>query len=680
MELKSHKTYFKRLIAIAVCSLSAWPLAAQNKEAEEYKVDSALYVYYQRCKENLQSPVVLAMADTLFKMAGEKGDQRMQAVALCTNLDYYYFHGQEDSILIHVSRVKDFARSTKQPKYYYFAWGKRLIQFYIKQGKINTALYEADKMLKEAQKDDDKEGLASCYNILSSIYKIRGFEQQVFEARQKEVELIETYGLDKYNITLAYGDIANYYLLTNNPDKALEALHKAESYATSVSHEIICKQYYIRYYLRLNSQQKALQCLLELEHLFETDKSLASNRKSLYSSQYFYYLTTKQYDKAMEALDNGAKEQARLGEDYMAINYMKNKGLILHDKGDMRNAATYLRKYINAKDSIDQVNDNNASTEFATLLGIEKLNSEKNELALKAKENQLHYVSVIILLLAACLGAVFIFLYRMHRLNRRLKNSESELILQNSRLIESEEKLSAARDEAERASMMKSIFIRNMTHEIRTPLNSIIGFSHILIDMAEDRDDLREFATVIEDSNRKLLKLVEDVLDISDLESGKVLNMQPVDVNKCCIESIRDVAPYVQKDVILDFHPSCEELTIESNPERVSQILFNLLHNASKATEKGSIVLSYELEKERKLVIFTITDTGRGIPADKRDEVFERFVKVDDFSQGLGLGLSICKLLARRMGGDLTLDSGYTGGCRFIFTLPFISENAVTEG
>ena len=146
--------------------------AKAQKEAETFNVDSTLYEYYQRCQEYLLEPVVLNMSDTLFRMAGERQDERMQAVAIATQLDYYYFQGtNEDSVIHYTNKVKEFAKATHQPKYYYFAWANRLITYYLKTSRTNIALYEVQNMLKEAQKEDDKDaaqqqrvenGLARC--------------------------------------------------------------------------------------------------------------------------------------------------------------------------------------------------------------------------------------------------------------------------------------------------------------------------------------------------------------------------------------------------------------------------------------------------------------------------------------------------------------------------------------
>ena len=196
-----------------------------QKEAKDFNVDSTLYAYYQRCQECLLQPVVLSMSDTLYRMAEERHDKRMQAVAISTQLDYHYFQAtNEDSIIYYTNKVKDFAKATQQPKYYYFAWSNRLILYYLKNGRTNIALYEAQKMLKEAQEEDDKTGLSRCYNIMSQIYTVKRLDSMAFEWQLKEIELTEKYDLENYNISQTYSQISSYYINTNQPEKALEAL------------------------------------------------------------------------------------------------------------------------------------------------------------------------------------------------------------------------------------------------------------------------------------------------------------------------------------------------------------------------------------------------------------------------------------------------------------------------
>ena len=335
-------------------------------------------------------------------------------------------------------------------------------------------------------------------------------------------------------------------------------------------------------------------------------------------------------------------------------------------------AVKFLKKYIEVDDSLKIANEQLASSEYATLLNVEKLNAEKKELMLRTKEKELSNKTTLIFSLIILLAILFLFLYRESRLNRRLKASESELRNKNEELTYSREELRKARDQAEATSQMKTTFIQSMSHEIRTPLNSIIGFSQVLSDHYGN-EETKEFVNIIKANTDDLLRLVTDVLALSELDQYNKLptNIQ-TDINMICQLSIEVAKMQKQDTVEFLFKPEREKLIILSNPEHISQLLANLAHNAIKFTTHGSIELTYSvLEAEKKLEI-SVTDTGIGIPKEKQEKVFERFYKMNSFSQGTGLGLSISRTIAEKLGGSLHIDSSYTDGCRMVLTLPLV--------
>lgn len=240
-----------------------------------------------------------------------------------------------------------------------------------------------------------------------------------------------------------------------------------------------------------------------------------------------------------------------------------------------------------------------------------------------------------------------------------------------TQLKETERMLIQAKEKAEESDRLKSAFLANMSHEIRTPLNSIVGFSQILSSYFSDSDDTKEYAHIIEQNSTNLLQLVNDVLDLSYLDGERDIPAQTIaDITGVCQTCIDQVRFKLKPDVQLIFTPERENFTMQTNPDRISQILMNLLQNAAKFTREGSITLTYHIREEEKIILFSITDTGIGIPADKQETVFERFTKLDSFVPGTGLGLSISRMIAEKMGGTLIVDSTYTTGCRFILTLP----------
>ena len=216
-------------------------------------------------------------------------------------------------------------------------------------------------------------------------------------------------------------------------------------------------------------------------------------------------------------------------------------------------------------------------------------------------------------------------------------------------------------------------FLANMSHEIRTPLNSIVGFSQVLSDHYSNSPETQEFVNIIKSNSNDLLRLVTDVLTLSELDQYEQLPTDPeTDLNAICQLASEVAKDNTQKDVEVLFEPERESLLIRSNSERISQVLNNLAHNAAKFTTRGSIRIAYSVLEAEKKIEISVTDTGTGIPKDQQEAVFERFYKMNSFTQGTGLGLPICRSIAEKLGGSLHIDSSYTDGCRMVLTLPLV--------
>lgn len=651
--------------------LCSFPMQGQQRDTQkEYNVDSTLYAYYMRCKAEVSSPIVMQMSDTLFLMAEEQGDQRMQAVALCNKLDYYYYkNNQPDSINHYVEIVKDFAKKTNQPKYYYFAWSKRLINYYIKQHQNNIALYEANKMMQEAEQEQYMDGIANAYNVLSSIYQLKRLYSLAIDNKKKEIEITLEYGLDKYNLSTTYSMLGGLYSLTGKTDEALECLNKSATCIYSSTQEFY---YYVRlaqYYLLINDNAQAWDYLKKAKDLSNAKKEVQKNLQEYAGVLKQYYIATKQYEKALEVQDHIISVYHQNDKNY--IEDILNRAAIYYEMGDLSQAAQYYNKYYTLNDSAQISNENITAGEFAAMLGVERLNLEKSELQQQMQQRDLANKQRIIIFLIALLSLGFIIFYREHLLNGRLRISQKRLSEKNNELLCSQEELKYAKEQAEDGSRMKSEFIQNMSHEIRTPLNSIVGFSQILSSYFSDNDDTKEYAHITEQNSTSLLQLVNDVLDLSYLDGEREIPAQSIaEITGVCQTCIDQVRSKLKPDVQLIFTPERENFTMQTNPDRISQILMNLLQNAAKFTQEGSVTLTYHIREEEKVILFSVTDTGIGIPADKQEAVFERFTKLDSFVPGTGLGLSISRLIAEKMGGSLLIDSTYTTGCRFILTLP----------
>lgn len=225
-----------------------------------------------------------------------------------------------------------------------------------------------------------------------------------------------------------------------------------------------------------------------------------------------------------------------------------------------------------------------------------------------------------------------------------------------------------------RSDALKTRFIQNMSHEIRTPLNAIMGFSQMLgmpSDMLDDTERT-EYASYISDNVEMLLRMVEDMIALSDI-SNRMFSLvkEQVSLNSACKKALACVDHTIPEGVKSSFTSDLpDSLQVFTDGKRIEQILINYLTNACKFTSEGEIRLHCSKEEKPGYITISVTDTGIGIPADKAEYIFGRFNKLDSFTQGNGLGLSIVRQIANYLGGQAYLDTTYTSGARFVFELP----------
>lgn len=262
--------------------------------------------------------------------------------------------------------------------------------------------------------------------------------------------------------------------------------------------------------------------------------------------------------------------------------------------------------------------------------------------------------------LLVLLGGLFVSLYFYYH-TKKLKDE----------LEVSEGALREAKDRAEESSRLKSAFLANMSHEIRTPLNAIVGFSDVLSAGGASEEEQRGYFEIIRTNSDLLLRLINDILDVSRLEADRViLSLESCNVVQICQQVVASVAQARRSTNQFLFECEREVVEMRTDVQRLQQVVINLLSNADKFTKEGTITLKLEPDTAGNVAVFSVTDTGCGIPLDKQKRVFERFEKLNEYVQGTGLGLSICKLTVEKWGGEIRIDPAYTNGARFMFTHP----------
>ena len=412
---------------------------------------------------------------------------------------------------------------------------------------------------------------------------------------------------------------ATYYISSGDQDTALQYLHQADSIYKNHTHEI-AHEFSINYYTAAcyralaadyHDKEKADEALALYNQLLEV---VSNNKRSL---EYRWICAEKIYLYKL------------LGHFDEACQIYKE----LYSVTDTLASKSYIRQ-INALKATYQV--------------------DEIELENKAQQNKMVVVLIFIGLgLLTFISMLAIWLRRQKKV-----------------VVMSTETLEQLRHNAENATRAESIFLSNMSHEIRTPLNALSGFSALLTEEGLDDSTRRQCTDIIQQNSELLLKLINDVIDLSSLEFGKMqFSIAEHDAVATCRNVTDTVGKVKQTQAELLFETSLEELYIETDDSRLQQVLINLLINATKFTPDGSITLKLEKQSE-KMALFSVTDTGCGIPKEKQASIFQRFEKLDENAQGSGLGLSICQLIIEHIGGKIWIDPDYTGGSRFVFTHP----------
>lgn len=549
-----------------------------------------------------------------------------------------------------------------QRYYTYFELERILIKSSLFRGEIRMAIAQSDQMYSKARALTYPFGNALALNAMGEVYSYTGRLREAGAAYEESLRLLDGMDGEDVHIRMLLVELIDYNLRIRNVNGASRYLARLNLYPED---RLSPLELAMRHISNASCQlfkgdlKAASHCLVQIGQL-ET-QLIPEIRQYLLIIDARYLVATGEHEAALTAYNDF------LQTEYARINHNIYKEALL-EKADL------LVKMGNKEEAYGQ---------YGKVFSYIKTSFEKNypkeidRLCTRFQADQLAYqnerdrivsmrfylagitVSVLFLIFLLVLGWKKIF---------RLKRSQM--------------RQEAMKEKAVQAIQRKNMFLSNMSHEVRTPLNAIVGFSAVLTDEDESFDDesRREFSEIIKVNSFQLLKLINDILDFSDFENDNItFNIRTHDAVKLCNEVVETVMASRKLEVEMRFDTDLSVLMLDTDDARLRQVLINLLVNAAKFTEQGSIVLELKMA-DADTALFSVTDTGCGIPPEKQYLIFERFEKLNDFVQGSGLGLSICQLIVKYMNGKLWVDSGYTRGARFCFTHPLKYNPALHGG
>lgn len=549
-----------------------------------------------------------------------------------------------------------------QRYYTYFELERILIKSSLFRGEIRMAIAQSDQMYSKARALAYPFGNALALNAMGEVYSYTGRLREAGAAYEESLRLLDGMDGEDVHIRMLLVELIDYNLRIRNVNGASRYLARLNLYPED---RLSPLELAMRHISNASCQlfkgdlKAASHCLVQIGQL--EAQLIPEIRQYLLIIDACYLVATGEHEAALTAYNDF------LQTEYARINHNIYKEALL-EKADL------LVKMGNKEEAYGQ---------YGKVFSYIKTSFEKNypkeidRLCTRFQADQLAYqnerdrivsmrfylagiiVSVLFLIFLLVLGWKKIF---------RLKRSQM--------------RQEAMKEKAVQAIQRKNMFLSNMSHEVRTPLNAIVGFSAVLTDEDESFDDesRREFSEIIKVNSFQLLKLINDILDFSDFENDNItFNIRTHDAVKLCNEVVETVMASRKLEVEMRFDTDLSVLMLDTDDARLRQVLINLLVNAAKFTEQGSIVLELKMA-DAGTALFSVTDTGCGIPPEKQHLIFERFEKLNDFVQGSGLGLSICQLIVKYMNGKLWVDSGYTRGARFCFTHPLKYNPALHGG
>lgn len=526
-----------------------------------------------------------------------------------------------------------------------------LVYIYSLRGDIGQAIDEARLMYEKAESLNYNLGIALSSKAIGDAYYCSNMPKEAADSYKEAIRYPVPFSGKNYFKGMAVLQLIPILMREENMQEVehyRNILNESKATESNKTLKFLSLATDVSYYIKKNMMQDAHESFLKAEEIYNSDK------------QPYYYITycfmqgqyneaIKKYNIALQYYNDILKNMPQKMQSIIYLQTAYAKANLLIKMGSKKEAA-------HIYEEISMITDSIVSPSYTHRINSIRASYQENRMKVenKAEFNKIFmggiFIGIIVL-------AVIVYL-ALHILKQNKKIAESKILLEQSRL------------NAENAMQTKSLFLSNMSHEIRTPLSALSGFSNLLTEQELDEDTRRQCGDIIQQNSDLLLKLINDVLDLSNLEAKNMkFNFDHYDAIAICNNVIDTVNKVKQTQAELRFSTSLDSLKLYTDDSRLQQLLINLLINATKFTPQGSITLEVEQQSD-KIALFSVTDTGCGIPAEKQSKIFNRFEKLNEGDQGTGLGLSICQLIIERIGGKIWIDSTYTDGCRFCFTHP----------
>lgn len=642
------------LIGIVFAVVSA------SGQGNPYKIDGECYALFNKALSLSGTDSCLIYTSRLRATARERKDRLAETMGYLVELQHAIDAGMDDDQVDEsADKFMSSARRAGFNQYAYYGYSVR-VAAYLNQGRTSKALELTDQLNDLVSENGDVNGLYNSYICLARIYEASGSEQKQREYLQKALDLnVNDIELSKARI---YYDISNSY--KNQADSAAFYLAKMGDNLLTARDSAL---FFSRSAIIAGKQGEVKPFYKAYTSYAAVEKKIGPypNRAVRTEMEVLRYMISEDYESALRNIKKLVSRDQRL----------EYQELIANRQEDFKKAYVLSTVRLHNLDSIAKIKSYNAIVELEN--DIKEVLADKEDAETAARLAQLEAKSRTNYLIISVLGFMLVFLILAVTatfLYRRAKRLAREHRLKKLQAEEEEKKRIAA----EKASAMKTMFLHNMNHEIRTPLNAIVGFSQLLAMPSEivSQEDKDKYLDYISNSSSILMMHIDDILNMSDVEAGNYsIKPENCRVNELCRLAIKSMEYRVRPGIELGVESEVDDdYTIFADSRRIQQVVINFLTNASKYTEKGSIKVEISLSENPGWMTFSVRDTGSGIPKEKRDDVFERFTKLDNLKEGTGLGLNISKTIAEKLKGHVRLDPDYNDGCRFQLIVPLKYE------